>query len=262
MISPRSKVCSDFSSSEFLFAISHELKNPLNAIIGFSDILRSEMNDMEKSSNSQASLHECIDCINEINQAASEMNELIHDLLDVGSAATGNFSVDLDKKINIKDAVRRSVKLNYSHALRRSISLKVDISDDLSSIKLDERRVRQILVNLISNAIKYSPRNTEIKISAKQVTTGVSVAHGGTYAQNNFLQIMVSDQGFGMANSQLENAFQKYQTIHNLNSGKVDSFGLGLPIVKQLVELQNGTIEIKSELNHGTEIKLKFPYLM
>lgn len=263
MISPKSKICSDFSSSEFLFAISHELKNPLNAIIGFSDVLRSEMSDIEKSHNSQATLHECMDCINEINQAAYEMNELIQDLLDVGSVATGNFSVDLEKKINIKDSIRRAVKLNYSYALKRNISLQVDIADDLSSIKLDEKRLRQILVNLISNAIKYSPSNTEVKISAKQVTADGNVAHGDTYStQNNFLQIIISDQGFGIADSQLENAFQKYHTIPNPNSSKVDSFGLGLPIVKQLVELQNGTIEIKSELNHGTEIKLKFPYLM
>ena len=122
---------------------------------------------------------------------------------------------------------------------------------------------RQILVNLISNAIKYSPKNTEIKISAKQVTTGGSAVPGDTsVTNNNFLQIIVSDQGFGMTDPQLENAFQKYQTIQNPNSGKVDSFGLGLPIVKQLVELQRGTIEIESELNKGTAIKLKFPYLM
>ncbi|MES2961710.1 MAG: HAMP domain-containing sensor histidine kinase [Pseudomonadota bacterium] len=263
MIPSRAKICSDFSSSEFLFAISHELKNPLNAIIGFSDVLLSEMNGIGKSSHSQTSLHECIDYISEINQAAYEMNELIHDLLDIGSVTTGNFSVNLDKKINVKDAIRRSIKLNYSYALRRGISLKVDISDDLFSIKLDEKRIRQILVNLISNAIKYSPKNTEIKISAKQVTTNGSVVPGSTsVTQNNFLQITVSDQGFGMTDPQLENAFQKYQTIQNPNSGSVDSFGLGLPIVKQLVELQNGTIEIESELNKGTEIKLKFPYLM
>jgi len=263
MIPSAAKNCSDFSSSDFLFAISHELKNPLNAIIGFSDVLLSEMNGLEKFNNSQASLHDCMDYINEINQAAYEMNELIHDLLDISSATTGNFSVNLDKKINIKDAIRRSVKLNYSYALRRNISLKVDIAGDLLSIKLDEKRIRQILVNLISNAIKYSPKNTEIKISAKQVATCGSVAPSGTsVTNNNFLQIIVSDQGFGMTEEQFKTAFEKYQTIQNPNSGKVDSFGLGLPIVKQLVELQNGTIEVKSKLNVGTEIKLRFPYLM
>ena len=77
-----------------------------------------------------------------------------------------------------------------------------------------------------------------------------------------FLEILVIDQGFGMNEEQVKTAFEKYQTIQNPNSGTVDSFGLGLPIAKHLIELQNGTIEVKSELNVGTEIKLRFPYLM
>ena len=80
--------------------------------------------------------------------------------------------------------------------------------------------------------------------------------------KRKYSEIIVADQGFGMTPSQVETAFEKYQTIENPNSGKVDSFGLGLPIVKQLVELQNGTIEVRSELNKGTEVKLKFPYFL
>ena len=76
------------------------------------------------------------------------------------------------------------------------------------------------------------------------------------------MEITISDQGFGMTPIQVQTAFTKYKTIENPNSGKVDSFGLGLPIVKQLVELQNGTIEVKSEIKRGTEVTLKFPYQM
>lgn len=248
----RSRICSDFSSSEFLFAISHELKNPLNAIIGFSDVLRSEMNNLEKSNNPKVSFAECIDCIQEINQAAYEMSDLIHDLLDVGSVLSGNFSVDLSEKIDVKDMIKRSIKLNYDHALSRQVKLVGEVAEDLSFIKLDAKRMKQILANLISNSIKYSPEKTEIKISAQDIFENGS----------KYLQIIIADQGFGMTLDQIDLAFQKYQTIKNPNSGKVDSFGLGLPIVKQLVELQNGIIEIKSELNKGTEIKLKFPHLM
>ncbi len=214
--------------------------------------MRSEMNNLEKSNNRKGSFAECIDCIQEINQAAYEMSDLIHDLLDVGSSTSGSFSVDLDQKINIANAIKRSVKLNCDYALRRSISLKTEISSDPNLIRLDEKRVKQILVNLISNAIKYSPEKTEIKISAQNIFEN----------EQKYLLIIVADQGFGMTLDQIDLAFQKYQTIKNPNSGKVDSFGLGMPIVKQLVELQNGTIEIKSELNKGTAIELKFPHLM
>ncbi len=129
---------------------------------------------------------------------------------------------------------------------------KKDLGRVLRPIKLDAKRIKEVLTNLISNAVKYSPKQSEVKITAKN-----------SFENNQeFLEICVVDQGFGMTNSQIQTAFQKYQTIQNPNLGSVDSFGLGLPITKQLVELQNGKLEVRSELNKGTEIKLKFPYLM
>ncbi len=233
------------SQSEFIGSIIHELKNPLNAIIGFSELLKQEVRDPKQ-------VEECFDYAKEINQAAFDLNELVHDLLDVGFAASGNFSVDLSKEIDIRNLVKRSVKLNYDHALKRGITIKAEIDDNIFSIKLDMKRMKQILANLISNAIKYSPEKTEIKIRVRN------------FVENNkqYLQIAVIDQGFGMTESQVQLAFQKYQTIQNPNSGKVDSFGLGLPITKQLVELQKGAIQVKSEPNKGTEIAVEFPYSM
>jgi len=236
----------NINSSEFLSAIVHELKTPLNAIISFSEILKEDL------SNPDSAL-ECMDYLKEINIAAVEMNELIHDILDVKSPSnSGNFSVDLSNSIDLSDIIKRSIKLNYGYSLRRNISLKTEITTVLKPINLDTKRMKQILTNLISNAVKYSPRQSEVKITARNLS------------ENNreFLEICVIDQGFGMTKDQIQTAFQKYQTIQNPNSGSVDSFGLGLPITKQLVELQNGTIEIKSELNVGTEIKLRFPYSM
>ena len=119
--------------------------------------------------------------------------------------------------------------------------------------------MKQIVTNLISNAIKYSSENTEIKISARCAEVALGDLYG---AQNKFLEISITDHGFGMTPDQIQTAFQKYQTIQNSNSGIVDSFGLGLPITKQLVELQNGTIDMISEVGKGTEVKLKFPYPM
>ena len=231
----------DYNNSDFLPSIVHELKTPLSAIIGFSEALKQEISDPK-------SVLECIDYINEVIAAASEMNELIHDLLDVEQALSGNFSVDMSDKIEVRNVIKRSVKLNRDYALRRQICLGIEISDEVDVINLDVKRMKQVLTNLISNAVKYSKAGTEIKILAKKI--------------NNILEISVIDQGFGMTKEQVETAFLKYRTIANENSHKVDSFGLGLPIVKQLVELQNGKIEVSSEVGIGTEVKLKFPYLM
>lgn len=233
-----------FNSSDFINSIVHELRNPLNAIIGFSEILKQDVRDPK-------AIEECADYANEINKAASELNELIRDLLEVGSAAEGSFSVDLDKEIDVVYAIKRSVRLNCDFGIRRKIAIKTNIEDDLSAINLDAKRMKQILSNLISNAIKYSPENTKVTISAKNIFKD----------GQKTLQIIVADQGFGMTQDQVKTAFEKYQTIENPNSGKVDSFGLGLPITKQLVELQNGTISVKSQVEKGSEFILEFPYL-
>jgi len=233
------------SSQDFLPAITHELKTPLSAIIGLANILQEEILNPQ-------SRKECLEYIDDIRRTAYEMNDLVHDLLDVGAAASGNLSVDLSKEIDVLDAIKRSVKLNHDYALRREVTLKTEIIGNIKAIRLDAKRMKQILTNLISNAIKYSPKHTEIKISARTVFN----------LHYKFLEITIADQGFGMTAKQVQTAFVKYKTIQNPNSGKVDSFGLGLPITKQLVELQKGTIEIESEPNKGTEVTLFFRYGM
>ena len=233
-----------FKSSDFINSIIHEIKNPLNAIICFSEFLKQEVKNPKLA-------EECADYAIEINQAANDLSEIVEDLLDVGSIASGNFSVDLSNEICVKDLIRRVIRLNYDLSLRRRIRLKMQVADDVSVIKLDVRRMKQILANLVSNALKYSNGNTEITLSAKNIVKD----------EKKLLQISVVDQGFGMTKDQVKTAFKKYQTIENPNSGIVDSFGLGLPIAKQLVELQNGKISVKSEVGIGSEFILEFPYL-
>lgn len=233
------------SEQDFLNSIIHELKNPLNVIIGFSQILRDErdykISEIERK-----------EYLDDISKSASDLNEIIHDLLDVGRTSFDNFSVNLSNEIDVGDLVKRAVKLNRDYAMRRNIKLESEIAPNLGGIKLDEKRIKQILANLISNSVKYSFENTAIKVVAQNIVE----------KNQKYLQISVIDQGFGMTQDQIKIAFEKYQTITNPNSGRIDSFGLGLPIVKQLVEAQNGKIEIKSELNKGTEVIIKFPHLM
>ena len=228
---------------DFLPAVCHELKTPLSAIIGFAEELRLEINNPQ-------SVKECLDYVNEINRAALDLSELINDLPDVTNR--GVFAVTLDREIDICEAIDKAVKLNSCNAMRKKIMIKTRIADDLGLIRLDNKRMKQVLTNLISNAIKYSDSGTEILVTARRVILKHATA----------LEIEIADHGFGMKNSQILEAFQKYKTVLNPNSGKVDSFGLGLPIVKQLVELQHGEISIKSEISQGTKVKLLFPYSM
>lgn len=235
-----------FSSFEYITAITHELKTPLNAIIGFSDVLEEELRNIENNNLAKIDIRALLDYVKEINQTAQEMNELVHDLLDSKSISSGNFSIDLTKEVDVIDLIKRSLRLNHDYALLRHVNFKMILDSEILPIKLDSKRTKQILVNLISNAVKYSPVNSEIKIIAK--------------VEKNFLELKICDQGFGMTKDQIKVAFEKYGIVENQNLGKVDSFGFGLPIVKQLVELQNGTIQVESELYKGTVIILKFPY--
>jgi len=246
------KTSQHFNNQEFINSICHELRNPLNAITAFASLIRDSLrNPME--------VKECEEYANEIDKAAMDLNEIVGDLLDVSSVNSGNFSVDLSREIDVKDSILRSIKLNRDYALRRNVVITKKIEENLSPIKLDAKRLRQIFTNLISNAIKYSAKDTEITIEAKTVTTGGGVAHGSASA-DKFLEINVIDRGFGMTADQVARAFEKYTTFENPNSGKVDSIGLGLAITKQLVESQKGRIEIESKINKGTTVRLRFPY--
>jgi signal transduction histidine kinase len=238
------------TNPDFLNSLIHELKTPLSAIISFSEMLQADINNPNAAA-------DCADYAKEINQTALGLNELINDLLDVGSIRSGNFSVDLTKEIDVAKVIEKSIRLNYGYALKRNISIKTTIEEGLKTIKLDEKRLKQILVNLISNSLKYSPKNSEITIEAKtqRVTTSESVI-----IPNDTLIITITDNGFGMTQNQVTRAFEKYQTIKNPNSGIVDSFGLGLPIVKELVQLQKGEIAMESEVGKGTKVEMRFSY--
>jgi len=223
----------------FLSSVCHELKTPLNAITGFADILSYELKH-------EATKEECLNYVKEIIEAAEDLNEIIHDLLDINQISAETFSVDLSKKIDVCDIIRKVVRLNKCYAMKRSISMRVEILSDVQPVNLDAKRLKQIMMNLISNAIKYTKEKTEVR-----VVVGVV---------ENAVEISVIDQGVGMTQDEIKVAFEKYGTIANQNHANIDSVGLGLPITRKLVELQNGIIEAISAPNQGTQMKVRFPY--
>ena len=227
------------NQTEFLASVAHELRNSIGAIISLSDFIKSEF--YGKISNP-----EYVAIGGDIHAIADDIIEFTSDLIDTNQSSFGEFSIDTTREINLSEIVQRSVRISADYAAKRKIILKTEIAQDLKPINLDAKRLKQILTNLISNSVKYSRNGSEVKVIVKN--------------KKDSLQIIVSDQGFGMTADQIQLSFQKYQTINNPNKGKVDSFGLGLPIVKQLVEKMHGVIEMKSEVNKGTETIITFPY--
>lgn len=231
----------NFNKSDFLSAISHDIRNPLAAIISFSQFIKDGNAESESSRKELAQ---------DIENCALDALQFITDLMDVNQAASGEFSINMSHKINIVETIARSIRINRDFAVKRNIEIINHTNPNLPLINLDQRRIKQIIVNLVNNSVKYSKEKTQIEIEAKEIVDDLQ----------RKLQITIQDQGFGMSEQEVEKAMKKYSTIENENSNRIDSFGLGLPLVKQLVELQNGTIKIESKSGIGTKIILKFAY--
>lgn len=223
------------NKTELLGFVSHELKNQIGAILSLSSMMKEGV--MGGVSEMQR------ECVSDIYSVANDMLEYVRDLMDVNQVESGNFSVDLTKKINIVEIIGKSIKINKDFALKRDIKIEFDNKIELPEFYLDSKRMKQILINLISNSLKYSKEGTVVNINAKVVS--------------GELLISVKDHGFGMSGNDVARVFEKHTKINNENYGKFDSFGLGLPLVKKLTEMQNGIIKINSQLGKGTEAILR-----
>lgn len=223
----------DFS---FIPTVIHEVKNPLNAIIGFSEIIKASLNKPN-------SKEDCEEYINDIQEVAYDLNEMLGDLLYFFKKESfSNFNVDLRNKIDINDVINKSIKINRDFALKSDIRIKITTENNLPQVYLDKRRLKQIMINLINNAIKYSPKNTIITIKS--------------FVKDGHLVIIVKDQGHGIHEKDLNSIFKKFNSTNKKNIS--DSFGLGLSVVKELVEAQNGFVSVNSEVGKGSEFILKF----
>ena len=229
----------NFNKSEFLSAISHDIRNPLAAIISFSQMARNKESDNLE------------DSLKEIELCAHEALQFINDLMDVTQISSGIFSINMSQKINIIEMIKRSIRINRDFASKKNVEIINNCEEEIEPINLDQRRIKQILINLINNAIKYSRQNTKVRISAD------------IFYKNNRkkLKIIIQDEGLGMSPEQLEKSMIKFGlAVENEKTGNIDSFGLGLNLVKQLIELQNGEIAIKSKLGTGTTVTIIFDY--
>ncbi len=225
------------SKTDFLTATAHELRSPLNSIIGMANAIRNRMfgNESDKYREYAA----------DIEQAGYELLEFITDLLDINQVEKGSFSLANEEWVDLGNIINRAIKLNVSRASKADIVIHTRIPEALPHVFGDSRRLRQIFVNLISNSIKYSPRGTVITISADMIGTRMSAT--------------VEDQGMGMSQEEIAVALKRWSRIHTNIASALDSYGLGLPLTKHLVELHDASFEIESEVGKGTRITVVFP---
>jgi signal transduction histidine kinase len=225
------------SKSAFLANMSHELRTPLNAIIGFSGMMSDRLfGPLSDKYAEYASI---------IGDSGKHLLAIINDILDLAKADADRLVVD-QEPIDIARVAVLSSRLVEGMAQKAGIEFASNIEAGLPVILGDTAKLTQVLVNLLSNAIKFTPEGGFVRLT---ISRGVN---GGVLFQ-------VRDTGIGMSAEQLPIAFSPFGQVENGLNRKYDGVGLGLPLTRRLVELHGGTIDIASELGHGTVVSVYLP---
>lgn len=228
----------NLAKSRFLATMSHELRTPLNAILGFSEVMKSEL----FGSHVVASYK---DYSNDIHSSGQHLLMLINEILDLSRIEAGRFELK-EEAVSLEEIVSECRRLLGLRAKKRHITIVRAVEKDLPSILADARAVRQIVLNLLSNAIKFTPKGGLIKIRIGWTSKG------GQY-------VAVRDSGPGIPEEEIPIIMSSFGRGSLAQKNAEEGSGLGLPIVKGLVELHGGTFLLKSKLREGTEVIVIFP---
>jgi PAS domain S-box-containing protein len=224
------------AKSEFLASMSHELRTPLNSIIGFSQLLN--LGNADPLSSNQR------DKVLQIHNAGQHLLSLINDILDLSRIETQGFSLSLEP-VDIKVAIKDCLTLIAPEAKKRNIRICDNTTDqDLPPAYADFVRLKQVLMNLLSNALKYNIKGGQITLS--------------TETHNGYIKISITDTGAGIADNQLEQVFLPFNRLGHEN-GEIEGTGIGLSITKKLIETMNGRISIESVVNQGSTFSIEIP---
>ena len=219
------------TKSDFLSQMSHELRTPMNAILGFSQLL-----NMQSLSEKQHSF------VDEIDVAGKHLLALISDLLDLSHIEAGRTLVVLEK-INLRDVISEAAKITESLILENESSLNLNCDSDYKVIA-DVIRLRQVLVNLLSNAAKYNKKGNEIKVTCS------------IHEEN--IKVSVIDKGIGIDSKMMHKLFLPFERVGAEYTG-IDGSGIGLTLSKQLIELMHGKIGVESTLGQGSTFWIEIP---
>jgi len=221
--------------SEFLANMSHELRTPLNAIIGFSEVLTERM---------FGELNEKQDeYLKDIHASGTHLLSLINDILDLSKIEAGRMELELTD-FDLPTAIENALTLVRERAGRRAIVLHQALDQQLGSIRGDERKIKQVLLNLLSNALKFTPEGGRIDVRAGLV---------GAKAE-----ISVADTGVGIAAEDQEAVFEEFRQVGTAEK-KAEGTGLGLTLCRKFVELHGGRIWVRSQVGAGSTFTFTLP---
>ena len=226
------------AKSDFLAKMSHELRTPLNAIIGFSEVLGRET--FGPLGHPRYNSY-----VEDIAVSGRHLLEMINDVLDMSKIESGGYEIK-PVEANLEVLIAETVQVVRGQLEQQQLDLTMTVASDLPMLFADQRAIRQILLNLLSNAIKFTPPGGKIRIDV------TPTASGG-------IALSVEDTGIGIAEGDLENVLQPFNQGSNAQSTVQPGTGLGLPIVKSLIEMHGGRLIMKSTRGVGTIVTIEFP---
>jgi signal transduction histidine kinase len=236
--------------SEFLANMSHELRTPLNAIIGFSEVLKDgllgELQEQQQ------------DYVTDIFNSGSHLLSLINDILDLSKVEAGKMALTLEP-LALAPLLQTALQVLRDKAVAHLISLSLELAPDLQAqgdIWLDERKTKQILFNLLSNGVKFTPDGGAVRVVVRCVPASV-VAHTHW---DHFLEIAVHDTGIGISEQNKARLFQPFTQIDSTLARGYEGTGLGLVMVRRLAELQGGSVALQSVLGQGSTFTVWLPW--
>jgi len=225
------------AKSEFLATMSHELRTPLNAIIGFSDMIIGQA--LGPLGNEQY-----LGYIRDINASGVHLLTIINDILDLSKAEAGKLEMSEDVT-DLAQVINSGLRMLAARAEGAKVTLRADLPAKLPYLFADERKLKQILLNVLSNGIKFTPAGGEVVVAVAE--------------QDGCIVITVRDTGIGIADSDIPKAFEAFRQIDNRLSRKYEGTGLGLPLASAMVRQHNGELSLTSKVGVGTTVTISLP---
>lgn len=236
------------AKSEFLANMSHELRTPLNAIIGFSEALSEglygPLNEKQK------------EYLKDIERSGIRLLNTINDIIDVSRIEAGAVTLE-NAEFSLKELLFSSEAIFREKAKMHNIEMTYSVEEGLDIIKGDQRKLKQILVNLISNSIKFTPDGGKVNVIAKR-----AVNKYGDKVDADFIEISVEDTGIGIDEKDVPKLFQAFQQLESPYQKRYEGTGLGLFLIKRLIEMMGGKIWVQSEKGRGSKFTFVIPLKM
>lgn len=224
--------------TDFLARISHEIRTPLNAIIGFSELMVDEKFGPIANERYR-------DYLRDINRSGNHVLDLVNDLLDISKIEAGQQEMDYEA-VSLNDTLAEAVALMQPQANRERVIIRSSFASRLPEVVADLRSIRQIALNILSNAVRYTQAGGQVIVSTAYETSGDVV-------------MRVRDTGVGMTQAEIEHALKPFKQVNALKRGRSDGTGLGLPLTKAMVEANRARFIINSTPGEGTLVEIAFP---